>query len=582
MAYLGNSPVLSQQEYRNIDNISGSFNGSTTSFALLVNGVAPVPAPQSSNQCLISVNGVVQKPDDTGATGFRISGGNIIFSSAPTGGQSFFGVILAGADYIYAGQNFPDGTVSAPSITFNQDLDTGFFRSGAGEIKYTANGTAVVTLSSNNLTAPSFIPTSSSAPTNGVYLPAANSVGISTNSSERLRINSSGFVGIGTTSPGNLLTISTNTDGTTSLLKLHADADGVNNGLAGIKLSGNAGDHAAYIYGGHSTSGNTFLSFYTDLYAGSHNPQEKMRLDANGRLLVGTSSARTKFYAGNTAFTPSFQVERAASTNDRGTSFVYNSNDSECPILILGKSRGTSGGSFTAVQNGDLIGRLSFQGADGTNLVEGATIDAFVNGAPGSNDLPTALKFSTTSDGGSSPGERMRITSSGLVAIGTTFAFDGNNATLAVGAGFPRTPIEVQQNSTSTHYAITFRNANGLVGDISTSGSATSFNTPSDYRLKENVNAVTDGIARLQQLKPSRFNFIADPDTTVDGFIAHEVQQVVPEAITGEKDAVDDEGNPIYQGIDQSKLVPLLAAALQEAIGEIESLKARVAALESA
>ena len=74
MAYLGNSPVLSQQEYRNIDNISGSFNGVTTSFPLLVNGVAPVPAPQSSNQCLISVNGVVQKPDDTGASGFRLSG----------------------------------------------------------------------------------------------------------------------------------------------------------------------------------------------------------------------------------------------------------------------------------------------------------------------------------------------------------------------------------------------------------------------------------------------------------------------------------------------------------------------------
>ena len=74
MAYLGNSPVLSQQEYRNIDDISGSFNGVTTSFALLVNGVAPIPGPQTSNQCLISVNGVIQKPDDTGASGFRISG----------------------------------------------------------------------------------------------------------------------------------------------------------------------------------------------------------------------------------------------------------------------------------------------------------------------------------------------------------------------------------------------------------------------------------------------------------------------------------------------------------------------------
>ena len=80
---------------------------------------------------------------------------------------------------------------------------------------------------------------------------------------------------------------------------------------------------------------------------------------------------------------------------------------------------------------------------------------------------------------------------------------------------------------------------------------------------------------RLKQLKPSRFNFIADPDRTVDGFLAHEVSTIVPEAIYGEKDAVDADGNPIYQGIDQSKLVPLLVATIQE-------LEARIAALESA
>ena len=134
--------------------------------------------------------------------------------------------------------------------------------------------------------------------------------------------------------------------------------------------------------------------------------------------------------------------------------------------------------------------------------------------------------------------------------------------------------------SPASHFI--FTNSNGIVGQISTSASATSYATSSDYRLKENVTAVSDGITRLQQLKPSRFNFIADAGKTVDGFIAHEVQTIVPEAITGEKDAVDDDGNPVYQGIDQSKLVPLLTAALQEAIGEIESLKARVAALESA
>jgi hypothetical protein len=78
------------------------------------------------------------------------------------------------------------------------------------------------------------------------------------------------------------------------------------------------------------------------------------------------------------------------------------------------------------------------------------------------------------------------------------------------------------------------------------------------------------------QLKPSRFNFIADPDIQVDGFIAHEAQAVVPECVTGAKDEVDEDGNPVYQGIDQSKLVPLLTAALQEALQKIEDLEARL------
>ncbi len=119
-----------------------------------------------------------------------------------------------------------------------------------------------------------------------------------------------------------------------------------------------------------------------------------------------------------------------------------------------------------------------------------------------------------------------------------------------------------------------FINGNGTVGSVVTSGSATAYNTSSDYRLKENAVAITGATDRLKQLAPKRFNFIADADTTVDGFMAHEVQSVVPEAITGTHNEVDDDGNPVYQGIDQSKLVPLLVATIQE-------LEARIAALES-
>ena len=93
---------------------------------------------------------------------------------------------------------------------------------------------------------------------------------------------------------------------------------------------------------------------------------------------------------------------------------------------------------------------------------------------------------------------------------------------------------------------------------------------------------MTGAIDRVKALAPKRFNFIEDADTTLDGFLAHEAQTVVPEAVTGTKDEVDDDGNAVMQGIDQSKLVPLLTGALQEAIAKIEVLEARVTALEGA
>ena len=118
-------------------------------------------------------------------------------------------------------------------------------------------------------------------------------------------------------------------------------------------------------------------------------------------------------------------------------------------------------------------------------------------------------------------------------------------------------------------------------GSIAITGSSVSYNTSSDHRLKENVIALSGAKTRLQQLAVKRFNFIVDPDTTVDGFLAHEAQAVVPEAVTGTHNEVDADGNPVHQGIDQAKLVPLLTAALQEAFAEIAALTARVETLEA-
>lgn len=113
---------------------------------------------------------------------------------------------------------------------------------------------------------------------------------------------------------------------------------------------------------------------------------------------------------------------------------------------------------------------------------------------------------------------------------------------------------------------IAFANASGsIVGSISTSSSATAFNTSSDYRLKENQVPITNGLARIENLPVYQFNWKNEPyGPKVDGFFAHEAQAIVPESVTGNKDAVDNDGKPIYQAIDQSKLVPLLVAAVKE------------------
>jgi hypothetical protein len=217
------------------------------------------------------------------------------------------------------------------------------------------------------------------------------------------------------------------------------------------------------------------------------------------------------------------------------------------------------------------------------------------------------LAFYTMSDGSTSGAtidtsdEAMRIDSSGNLLVGTTSTAKTSN-------GFR---IEGGQANTSRgsggDFMLFFDTAAGAtVGTISNSGgSATAYNTSSDYRLKTDAQPMTGASARVQALNPVNFEWIAS-GARVDGFLAHEAQAVVPEAVTGTKDAMmdeeyevtpavfDEDGNetseavmatrsvPDYQGIDQSKLVPLLTAALQEALTKIDAMEARITALEGA
>ena len=182
--------------------------------------------------------------------------------------------------------------------------------------------------------------------------------------------------------------------------------------------------------------------------------------------------------------------------------------------------------------------------------------------------------------------ERMRVAGNGTVLFGKSVENDTDAGSRIAPEGIASFVRDagtslVLNRLTSDGITASFRRSGTQVGSISVTASATAYNTSSDYRLKENITPLDGAIARLNQLPVHRFNFIADPDTVVDGFIAHEAAAVVPECVTGEKDEVDEDGDPVYQGIDQSKVVPLLTAALQEAIAMINALEARIAALEA-
>jgi len=254
---------------------------------------------------------------------------------------------------------------------------------------------------------------------------------------------------------------------------------------------------------------------------------------------------------------------------------------------------------------------------------ESGSSELMFGGTSETNSVEKIIFRTASDDADKSTGaERMRISANGNVTIGTT----GDHQKLYVyGSHYSDNGlVKIQtSNGSGANDIMFFEDGNNHdCGEIYLDASANTvaYNTSSDYRLKENEVAISDGIDRVKKLKPYRFNWISKPDQTVDGFFAHEVQGIVDEAITGEKDAMKTANNVVVnadgtvekhdvtkedweqgkidgvyasnttweatkqvikrQSIDQSKLVPLLTAALQEAITEIESLKARVTTLE--
>ena len=294
------------------------------------------------------------------------------------------------------------------------------------------------------------------------------------------------------------------------------------------------------------------------------NSAERMRIDSSGRLLVGTDTAMT---TGSNDLRDTIQAVHTA-----GAQLLLARND-------------------TGTANTNRIGEIAALGNDSNGTYQvGATIRFEADSAHGNDDKPTAILFKTCPNGSATLSERMRIASDGKVGIGTGASPDETFHVQGYVSAFERTDV----NSGTHERVCGFKDGGGTErGNIKVSNASVQFNTTSDYRLKENQTSITDGITRLKTLKPYQFNFKQNPDVKVDGFFAHEVT-AVPEAVSGTKDQVVVQadvdkgeypesklGDPIHQGIDQSKLVPLLTAALQEAITKIETLETKVAALEA-
>jgi hypothetical protein len=557
--YLGNDLQVAQPSYRNIDDISGSFNSSTTSFPLLVSGAAPVPFPINSNQCLISVAGVVQRPDDSGTEGFRISGGNIIFSSAPSTGADFFGVILAGADYVNVGANFPSGSAAVPSITFDSDLDTGIYNSGANQVSITTAGT------------------------------------------ERLRITSAGNVGIGTTTPESFGQLAVR-------------------GATTIATWGNTSAHfsdaaTGSLYVSHSSNRvslktdsdlDLFCSNSGDSVIFSTSATERARVDGSGRLLVGTPSSRSQ--SGVSAL---LQVEGTSNTGS--ISAINNTANSGGSYILLGKTRGGSVGSTTAVTAGDTLGAVYFHGADGTGLITAASIEAYVDGTPGTNDMPGRLTFSVTADGASSLTERMRITSNGyLKASNTGNYYSATSAFHEVVSSLNAATLIVQNSSASltnsvngvyvyyagaapnntTAAAFYFEDTAGLRASIRSNGGLANYQANnvnfSDRNVKKNITVADDTWNCVKQWEIVKYHYKDQPDEAdlSLGVIAQQVAESCPEVITVFQEAKEaTEDAPAQEerlGVKEQQMMWMAIKALQAAQVRIEALEADVAQLKGA
>jgi len=311
------------------------------------------------------------------------------------------------------------------------------------------------------------------------------------------------------------------------------------NGTTGI--SGVDGSASAPAVTG--TDSNTGINFASDTVNINTGGVLRATVDSNGRLGIGTTSA-----------------DGVLSIKDATDTYFY----------IQNNSTGTGSGDGS---------RIGFTGASSVLRIQ--------------NQENSSIAFHTNGS------ERMRIESGGNFLFQATSSGQvGIMMFTSTTSPYPRIMHGGSGSSYANNTLLEFRSTvDGVIGEIKQDGDGTiTYATSSDYRLKENIIDLTGAITRLKNLKPRRFNFKKNSSLTKDGFLAHELQEVIPEAVNGTKDEVvtedskanvpqlseEEVGKPVYQTADLGRVVPLLTAALQEAVAKIEVLETKVAALEAA
>ena len=530
MAYVGNQPARGQ--WRKLTDISGSFNGVTTTFTTSVPpGTSEYYVTAgSASQLLISLGGVIQQPD----TDYTVSTNSITFTTAPAAGLSFFGVLC--------GDALNTGTPSDGSVTTAK-----------------LAGSLSVGLTGGSASTPSLYFTSDA--NTGIYSPGSDQVAISTSGTGRLFITSTGNVGIGLSTPS----FGAIDHG------VHIYGSGAQEGIRLETTNGSTGILEIYAESGGNTldtRGSGYIRF-------NNAATEWGRWDSSGRFLVGTSTSSDYNQFGSA---PILQViEKGGNDSAIGIERADGANASD-GTLKFRKTRSSTPGGVTAVASGDGIGSIQFFGTDGTNEIAAASIAAAVDGTPGANDMPGRLVFATTADGASSPTERMRIANNGLIR---SFSTDSSSRfTTSQGAGTTYVLFAGAYSATSVSDGTdSFRvTSNGNVTNTNNS-----YGAISDLKLKENIADAGSQWDDLKALQVRKYNFKEGQTHTQIGLIAQEVELVSPGLVseTPDRDAEGNDLGTVTKSVNYSVLYMKAVKALQEAMERIEQLEASNAAMEA-